>query len=110
MTQYLISFDDGAMVFSPEELPDIQKASMAVVEAARTAGVWVAGGGLTHQGTKVVAQDGSVTDHTEGAGRLGGFSIVDVPTPEDALEWAGRIAVSCRCPQKVRALMAEPDV
>jgi hypothetical protein len=32
MTQYLISFDDGAMVFPEEELPDVAKAAQEVRE------------------------------------------------------------------------------
>jgi hypothetical protein len=34
MTQYLISFDDGAMTFPEEELPDVAKAASAVVQEA----------------------------------------------------------------------------
>ena len=44
MTQYLISFDDGAMSFPAEELPDVAKAAQEVVQEARAAGVWVFGG------------------------------------------------------------------
>jgi hypothetical protein len=35
MTRYLISFDDGAMTFPDEELPDVAKAAMDVVEEAK---------------------------------------------------------------------------
>jgi hypothetical protein len=28
--------------------------------------------------------------------------VVDVPSREEALEWAHRIAVACRCAQEVR--------
>ncbi|WP_285595260.1 YciI family protein [Kineosporia sp. NBRC 101731] len=110
MTRYLISFDDGAMTFPAEELPDVARASMAVVEEARAAGVWVFGGGVIGQGAKVVSTDGSVADYALGEGTLGGFSIVDVSSLDEALVWAGRIAVSCRCAQKVRELMADPDL
>ena len=41
MTQYLISFDDGAMTFPEEELPDVAEAAHAVVQEAMDAGVWV---------------------------------------------------------------------
>ncbi|RYF57073.1 MAG: hypothetical protein EOO27_16570 [Comamonadaceae bacterium] len=33
---------------------------------------------------------------------IGGFSIIQVPTREEALEWAAKIAVACRCAQEVR--------
>jgi len=40
----------------------------------------------------------------------GGFTVVDVPTREAALEWAAKIAVACRCAQEVRELMFDPLV
>ena len=46
MTRYLISFDDGAMTFPEEDLPDVAEAAQAVVQKATDAGVWVFGGGL----------------------------------------------------------------
>ncbi len=36
--------------------------------------------------------------------------IVDVPTREEALAWARKIAVACRCPQDVRKFMHDPDL
>jgi hypothetical protein len=46
MTQYLISFPDGAMAFPEEELRDVAKAAQEVVQKAKDAGVWVFGGGV----------------------------------------------------------------
>jgi hypothetical protein len=40
---------------------------------------------------------------------IGGFSIIQVPTREEALEWAVKIAVACRCAQEVRELMDDPE-
>ena len=62
MTRYLISFDDGAMTFPEEEMPDVAKAAHEVVQKAKDAGVWVFGGGLESQRASVVATDGTVTD------------------------------------------------
>jgi hypothetical protein len=31
-----------------------------------------------------------------------------VPTREEALEWAARIAAACRCAQEVREIMFDP--
>jgi hypothetical protein len=62
MTRYLISFDDGAMTFPDEDLPDVDKAAHEVVQEAQDAGVWVFGGGLESQRASVVATDGTVTD------------------------------------------------
>ncbi|MEU1623405.1 YciI family protein [Streptomyces sp. NPDC005722] len=112
MTRYLISFDDGAMTFPEEDLPEVAKASHEVVRAAQDAGVWVFGGGLQSQRAGVVATDGTVTDgpYPETKAVLGGFSVIDVPSREDALEWAARIAAACRCAQEVREIMPDEAV
>ena len=113
MTRYLISFDDGAMTFPQEDLPAVAKAAHAVVQEARDAGVFVYGGGLHPQeDVVVVATDGRVTDgaYVEGKAYVGGFSIVDVSSREEAMEWAGKIAAACRCAQEVREIMRDPSV
>ncbi|MGW1041407.1 YciI family protein [Streptomyces sp. NPDC002547] len=112
MTRYLISFDDGAMTFPEEELPKVAEASHEVVRKAQDAGVWVFGGGLERQQASVVATDGTVSDgpFPETKAVLGGFSIIDVPSREDALEWAAKFAAACRCAQEVREIMPDPTV
>jgi len=111
MTRYLISFDDGAMTFPEEDLPDVAVAAHKVVQEAKDAGVWVFGGGVVSQSASIVATDGAVTDgpYPETKEIIGGFSIVDVPSRQEALEWAGKIAVACRCAQEVRELMDDPN-
>jgi len=113
MTRYLISFDDGAMAhITGDDLPDVAKAAHEVVQEAQDAGVWVFGGGLESQRASVVAIDGTVTDgpYPETKEVLGGFAVVDVPAREEALEWAAKIAVACRCAQEVRELLPDPTV
>src|SRR6266516_5508029 len=111
MTRYLISFDDGAMTFPEEELPDVSAAAPAVVKEAMDGGVWVFGGGLHSHDVSVVATDGTVTDgHPESKAYIGGFSVVDVPSREEALEWAAKIAFACRCAQEVREFLPDPAV
>ena len=108
MSRYLISFDDGAMTFPQEDLPDVARAAHAVVDEAVDAGVWVFGGGLhSYETVSVVATDGTVTHGAESKAYIGGFSVIDVPTREDALGWAAKIAVACRCAQEVREFV--PD-
>ena len=104
MTRYLISFDDGWMTFPEEELPDVARAAIEVIKEAQDAGVWVYGAGLESQRASIVATDGMVTDgpFPETKEVIGGFSIVDVSSREEALEWAAKIAVACRCAQEVR--------
>ncbi|MEU4093646.1 YciI family protein [Streptomyces sp. NPDC026673] len=94
------------------EPPEVAKASHEVVRMARDAGVWVFGGGLERQQASVVATDGTVTDgpYPETKAVLGGFSVIDVPPREDALEWAAKMAAACRCAQEVREIMTDPTV
>jgi hypothetical protein len=112
MTEYLISFDEGAMDHIPAgDWPDVGKAAHAVVQEAVTAGVWVYGGGLERQRASIVDTDGTVTDgpYPETKEVVGGFSVVDVATREEALLWAAKTAAACRCAQQVRELMPDPE-
>jgi hypothetical protein len=112
MPRYLISFNDGAMDHIPaEEIPAVSKAAHAVMEEAVNAGVWVFGAGLERQRASVVATDGMVTDgpYPETKEVIGGFAVVDVPSREEALVWAAKIAVGCRCAQEVRELLPDPE-
>jgi hypothetical protein len=109
MTRYLISFDEHAMDHIPDsEIPAVSDAAHAVVREAQDAGVWVFGGGLDGDPAPViVAGDGTVTS---GRHPVGGLSIVDVGSREEALRWAAKLAVACRCPQDVNAFMPDPAV
>jgi len=112
MTQYLISFNDGAMDHIPDEdWGDVGRASHEVVFDAVKAGVWVYGGGLQRQRASVVGTDGAVTDgpYPETKEVIGGFAVVEVASREEALEWAAKIAVACRCAQEVRELMPDEE-
>jgi hypothetical protein len=110
MPRYLISFDDGWMTFPDEDLPDVARAAEEVVREAQEAGVWVYGAGLERQRASIVTTDGVVTDgpFPETKEVIGGFAIVDVPSRGEALEWAAKIAVACRCSQEVRVLLPDP--
>jgi hypothetical protein len=111
MTQYLISFDDGAMAHIPgEDFADVAKAALAVDQEAKDAGVFVFTGGLDSQRASVVDTDGTVTDgpYPETKEVIGGLMIVDVPSREEALAWAAKIAVACRCAQEVRVFLPGP--
>lgn len=114
MTRYLISFDDGAMDFIPEEEgPAVSKAAHAVIRDAQDAGVWVFAGGVYHHdevGVNVVSPDGTVADGAKNKAYIAGVTIIDVPSRAEALEWASRIAAACRCAQEVREFMPDPAV
>ena len=111
MTRYLISFDEGAMTFPEEELPEVAAAAHAVAQEVMDAGAWVFGGGLhSREEVSVVATDGTVTDGPESKAYIGGFAIVDVSSREQALEWGAKFAVACRCAQEVREFLPDPQV
>jgi hypothetical protein len=112
MTRYLISFDHGAMTFPEEELPDVARAAHAVVREAEYAGAWIFGAGLhSPDEVSVVATDGTVTDgRPERKAYIGGFAIVDVASRDEALRWAAKFAVACRCAQEVREFVPDPDL
>ena len=110
MTRYLISFDAHAMDHIPDDdMPAVAKAAHEVVEEALNAGVWVFGGGLENQKAIIMATDGTVTDGPYPEA-VGGLCVVDVPSREDALQWAAKIAAACRCAQEVRAIGADPEL
>ena len=104
MTKYLISFPSEAMVLTAEEFPIVVDESHAVIEQAKAAGVYVFGGGINEDVDPVrVSADGSVsTELYPGSRIVGGFSVLELPSRDDAVEWARRIAVACRCSQELR--------
>lgn len=110
MTKYLISFPSEAMVLTAEAFPIVSAESHAVIEEAKAAGVYVFGGGIAEDVEPVlVGGDGSVSGAIYPGSRIkGGFCVLEVPTQAEAVEWARRIAVACRCSQELRAFMYDP--
>ena len=114
MARYLISFPSSAMDHIPgDEMTAVEEAAHAVVREAMDAGVWVFGGGIAENVPAVmVAGDGAVVAGTypETKQLDGGFTILDLPSREAALEWAVKIAQACRRDQEVREFMPDPEV
>ena len=110
MTRYLISMPSDAMAHIPEEEGSaVADAAHAVAQEAIDAGIFVFAGGL-HEEVNLVATDGTVTDVPAGKAHLGGLMIIDVPSREEALDWAAKIAAACRCPQEFREVGHDPLV
>jgi len=110
MTRYLISFSAHAMDHIPrEDMPAVAKAAHAVLQETVTAGVLVCAGGLQDQQASIVTADGTVTGgpHPQA---VSGLTIVEVPTRQEALEWAAKIAAACRCAQEVREFGPDPEL
>jgi len=83
------------------------------VREAMEAGVWVFCCGLMDQAhTSVVDPAGTITPGPPAGGGpfVSGLTIIDVPSREEALEWAAKIAAACRCPQSVREVLPDPEV
>ena len=110
MTQYLISFSAHAMDHLPDEdMAAVGKAAHAVVQEAVSTGVFVCAGGLEDQRASIVATDGTVTEGPYPE-VIGGLTVIDVPSREEALKWAAKIAVACRCAQEVRGFGPDPEL
>lgn len=110
--RFLVSFDDGAMDHIPAaDLPSVGEAAREVVRDAKAAGAWIFGCGLARQQSTIVATDGTVTagPMPETKPTLGGFSILQLATREEAHAWAARFAAACRCAQEVREIMFDPE-
>jgi hypothetical protein len=110
MTRYLINFGAHAMDHVPsDDMAAVAGAAHAVCQQAIDAGVFVCGGGLMDQHASIVAPDGTVTDGPD-PDAIGGVTVVDVPSREDALTWAAKIAAACRCPTEVWEFGADPEL
>jgi len=110
MTKYLISFPSEAMVLTEAELKVVSDDAHAVIAEAKAAGVYVFGGGIEEAVDPVlVGGDGSVSTEINPGSRLkGGFTVLELPSRQDAVDWARKIAVSCRCAQELREFMYDP--
>lgn len=111
MTKYLISFPSAAMVLSEEDLQAASVASRAVVQEAKNAGVWVFGGGINDSIPPVMVDgDGTVREGTypQTTQLDGGYSVLELPSYDAALEWAAKLAAACRCAQEVRSFHYDP--
>lgn len=114
MTQYLILLGVHAMDHIPEEeMPAVAKAAHAVCQEAINAGAFVRASGLEGQPI-IVAADGTVTDGTVTDGpypeAIGGVTVIDVPSREEALKWAVKTAGSCRCAVQLWEFAFDPEL
>ena len=110
MPQYLLTVVEPTGVGQPEPevLEQIMKDVGAVDTEMRQAGVWVFAGGLYPPESATVLRprgdDVLVTDgpFAEGKEHVGGFSIVDAPDLDAALEWGRKLARATTLPIEVR--------
>ncbi|WP_243287475.1 YciI family protein [Geothrix terrae] len=112
MAKYLISFPSAAMVVPTGELEAVGRDAHAVIEEAKIAGVYIFGGGIDEDVAPVlISADGSVAlgGYPWGPRLDGGFTVLDLPSREEAIAWAARIAKACRCDQELRVFGFDPQ-
>jgi hypothetical protein len=90
-----------------EDMPAVGKAAHAVCQEAINAGVFVRSSGL--ETPIIVATDGTVTDGPYPEA-VGGVTAIDVPSREEALQWAAKIAAACRCAVQLWEYGFDPEL
>lgn len=100
------------MKVADEDWDAVVNDSHAVIEQAKEAGVYVFGGGIDETEAPVlVAADGTCAPggYPWGPALNGGFTVLELPSREQAIDWAARIAKACRCDQELRVFMFDPQ-
>ena len=111
MARYLISFPSAAMVVPEGEWEAVSRDAHAVIDEAKAAGVYVFAGGIDEDVPPVlVSADGSVAQGGYPWAPLldGGFTVLELPSRDEAVGWAARIAKACRCAQELRVFGVDP--
>ena len=112
MSKYLISFPSAAMIVPDEEFEAVGRDAHAVIEEAKAAGVYVFGGGIDESVPPVlVSANGDVAEggYPWAPTLDGGFTVLELPSREQAVAWAARIAKACRCDQELRVFQFDPQ-
>lgn len=111
MAKYLISFPSKAMVVPDGAWEAVVHDSHAVIEEAKAAGVYVFGGGIDEGVPPVlVSADGKVAEggYPWAPPLNGGLTVLELPSREEAVLWAARLAKACRCDQELRVFGFDP--
>ena len=124
MKQYLLSiYQPDNETPAPELLEKVMRDMNALIQEAKSAGVWVFNGGLHPASTATVVRvqrgDVLITDgpFAEGKEHIGGFLIIKASDLDAALEWAGKAAraltladcsgVECSLPIEIRPFQGD---
>ena len=112
MAKYLVSFPAAAMVVPEGEWDAVVRDSHAVIEEAKAAGVYVFGGCIdAGVAPRLVSGSGAVSEggYPWAPPLDGGFTVLELPSDDAALDWAARIARACRCDQELRVFGYDPQ-
>ena len=106
MSKYIIYFNQQWVGDHPAEWYETRgPLARAVVEEMKTAGVLVFAGGLVEEIEEAfgVDENGVIGRPITSTGEfLGGMTIVEVKTDEDAKLWGSKIGIACGWPQEIR--------
>ena len=111
MAKYLISFPSAAMVVAAADMEAVGRDAHAVIEEAKAAGVYVFAGGIDESVSPVLVNaDGAVDEggYPWAPSLDGGFAVLELPSRDEAVAWAARIAKACRCDQELRVFGFDP--
>jgi len=100
------------MVVPDGEWEAVVRDSHAVIEEAKVAGVYVFGGGIDESVSPVlVSSSGAISQggYSWAPPLNGGFTVLELPSRDDAIAWAARIATACRCDQELRVFGFDPQ-
>ena len=116
MKQYLLSvYQPDGPPPPPAVLDKVMQDVRALRRELKTAGAWVFAGGLHPPSTATVVRvkDGDIltTDgpYAEGKEHIGGFSIIQAPDLDSALEWGRKLARATTLPIEVRPLQQDAE-
>jgi hypothetical protein len=116
MKQYLLSvYQPEGDPPPPEVLDRVMRDVGAWRQELRAAGAWVFTGGLHPASTATVVrlQDGDVltTDgpFAEGKEHIGGFTVIEAPDLDAALEWGRKLTRVTGLPIEIRPLRGEAE-
>lgn len=112
MAHYLISFPSAAMIVPADALAAVGRDAHAVIEEAKAAGVYVFAGGIDESiPPALVSAGGAVTPggYPWAPTLDGGFAVLNLPSRDQAIAWAARLAGACRCDQELRVFGNDPQ-
>jgi hypothetical protein len=109
MAQYLLSiYQPDGPVPDSDFLDPIMRDVEAVNAELRAAGAWVFAAGLHDPSTATVVRprDNLTTDgpYLEGKEHIGGFTVIQAPDLDAALEWGRKLSRATTLPIEVRPL------
>lgn len=102
----------AAMVVPDGEWEQVGRDAHAVIDEAKAAGVYVFGGGIDEDvPPALVSAEGAVAEggYPWAPPLNGGFTVLELPSREEAVVWAARIAKACRCSQELRVFGFDPQ-